>query len=194
MYFNKNIINLQHLNSISHLNLKVGIFGGTFNPPHKGHLYVSKNMLKQAGLDMIIWLVSPNDHGKEKVPDVNERIEQVQSLLGNSQNIFLSNIEAELQTSNTAEIMRVLKQRLRRAELYWIMGADNLERFHKWENYEEILQNSKILVYDRGSFGNKIYGYKSFVKYHHGHIQFLRGKKLDISSTMIRQINNKEFQ
>lgn len=130
--------------------MRIGLFGGSFDPPHEGHLQVSRVALRALALDQVWWLVSPQNPLKKNAPsdDLAKRIAAARALAGSSR-IKVTGIEATLGTNYTAEAIARLKPRLKGVDLVWMMGADNLATFHRWRNWRMIVDTLPIAVFNR---------------------------------------------
>ncbi len=130
--------------------MTIGLFGGSFNPPHEAHRLVALTALKRLGLDAVWWLVSPGNPlkvGRGLAP-LDERIAAARKLAGHPR-IHVTGIEAALGTRYTFDTIAGLKARCRGVRFVWIMGADNLAQFHLWQNWRGIADLLPIAVVDR---------------------------------------------
>ena len=132
---------------------RIGLFGGSFNPPHAGHLAVSISALRRLELDWIWWLVSPQNPLKDKseTSDFVERMEAARALV-NHPRILVSDLEQRLGTRTTAEMLNAIDSILRRGRFVWIMGADSFAGLHRWNDWREIPQRLPLAVVDRPGF------------------------------------------
>ncbi len=129
--------------------MRIGLFGGSFDPPHDGHRAVSLEALKRLGLDQVWWLVSPQNPLKPHAPaDLGRRIAAARRL-ANHPRIKVTGVEAGLGTTYTADTLRKLKERLPGVRLVWMMGADNLASFHRWRDWQGIAADVPIAVFNR---------------------------------------------
>ena len=130
--------------------MRIGIFGGSFDPPHDGHLQVSLVALKTLALDQVWWLVSPQNPLKSKPPsqDLARRIGAAR-VLASHPRIRVTGVEAALGTNYTAETIRRLIPRLGGVNLVWMMGADNLADFHHWRDWQAIAARIPLAVFNR---------------------------------------------
>jgi nicotinate-nucleotide adenylyltransferase len=129
--------------------MRIGLFGGSFDPPHDGHRAVSLEALKRLGLDAVWWLVSPQNPLKPHAPaDLGRRIAAARAL-ANHPRIKVTGVEAALGTTYTADTLRRLKAKLPGVRLVWMMGADNLASFHRWRDWEGIAATVPIAVFNR---------------------------------------------
>lgn len=130
--------------------MRIGLFGGSFDPPHEGHLAVSLVALKTLALDQVWWLVSPKNPLKPTAPsqDLSRRIAAARALADHPR-IHATGIEAVLGTTYTAMTIRKLIPRLNGIDLVWMMGADNLADFHHWRNWPAIAASVPLAVFNR---------------------------------------------
>jgi nicotinate-nucleotide adenylyltransferase len=163
--------------------MRVGLFFGSFNPVHVGHLVIANYMASFTDLDEVWFVVSPQNPLKEKssLLSENDRLHLVNIALDFHKKIKASNIEFKLtQPSYTINTLAHLSEKFPGYEFSLIMGSDNLTGFHKWKNHEEILRKYKILVYPRP---DKVE--TQFDK--HPSVSFVNAPLMEISSTFIRQ-------
>lgn len=132
---------------------RIGLLGGSFNPPHHAHRAISLFAMKRLRLDHVWWLVSPGNPLKANAPrDLAERISAA-TKIANHPRIAVSAFEAFAETRYTIETLRALKARCPAAQFVWIMGADNLAQFHRWRDWQGIAAMVPFAVVDRGSQG-----------------------------------------
>ncbi len=130
--------------------LKVGLFGGTFNPPHDGHKLVSSIALARLGLDQVWWLVTPGNPLKENggLPPLEDRMAAARRLADHPR-IVVTGVEAQIGTRYTYDTIKYLTERCPRVSFVWIMGADNLASFDRWQHWRDIAALVPIAVIDR---------------------------------------------
>jgi nicotinate-nucleotide adenylyltransferase len=130
--------------------MRIGLLGGSFDPPHEGHRRVSLFALKTLRLDQVWWLVSPHNPLKPDEPSqaLTERIQAAESIAHHPR-IRVTGVEAVLGTTYTADTLRKLLPRLAGVELVWMMGADNLASFHRWRDWTTIAALVPIAVFNR---------------------------------------------
>ncbi|MGB7126234.1 MAG: nicotinate-nucleotide adenylyltransferase [Methylovirgula sp.] len=130
--------------------LKIGLFGGSFNPPHEGHRAASLLALHRLGLDSVWWLVSPANPLKDPrdLASLPMRIAAARAIAHHPR-IEVTGIEAEIAARYTYQTIRYLKRRCPGVRFVWIMGADNLAKFHRWQRWREIAATVPIAVVDR---------------------------------------------
>jgi nicotinate-nucleotide adenylyltransferase len=128
----------------------IGLFGGSFNPPHQGHALVAEIALQRLGLDQLWWMVTPgnplkNHSGLAPLP---ARIAACEAMITDPR-IKVTAFEKTLGQSYTAQTLRAIRRRNLHCHFIWIMGADNLKNFHLWQNWREIACTFPIAVIDR---------------------------------------------
>jgi nicotinate-nucleotide adenylyltransferase len=130
--------------------MRVGLFGGSFNPPHEAHRLVALTALKRLGLDAVWWLVTPGNPLKPGggLAPLAERMAAARRLARHPA-IHVTGVEAALGTRFTFDTIAALKARCRGVRFVWIMGADNLAQFHLWQNWRGIASALPIAVVDR---------------------------------------------
>ena len=126
----------------------VGLFGGSFNPAHGGHLHVARAGLRQLQLDEIWWLVSPQNPLKPEQPSWDSRAETVRNL-PLPPNMRVSNIEMQYDTQYTIDLLKTLNLRKRDTSFVFMMGADNLLQLPKWRDWQIIFQTVPIAIIAR---------------------------------------------
>jgi nicotinate-nucleotide adenylyltransferase len=184
--------------------LRIGLFGGSFNPPHQAHRAVSLLALKRLQLDRVWWLVTPGNPLKDtrRLPPLAARMKAAEALAADRR-IVVTGLEAALGTVYTADTLRALRHHAPGVRFVWLMGADNLSTLHLWRNWQEILHLVPIAVIDRGDAGLKAMAApaaRAFARFRIPEQQaatlaqrdppawlFLHGVKSALSSTALRQ-------
>ena len=164
--------------------MKIGLYFGTFNPIHVGHMIIANHMAEHSDLDQIWMVVTPHNPHKEKITllDDYQRLHMVTLATEDFTKIKPSDIEFKLQQPNyTVNTLAHLEEKYPMHEFALIMGEDNLNSFHKWKNYEVILNNHEIYVYPRKN-SDKIN--EQFVA--HNKIKRVDAPIIELSSTFIR--------
>ena len=129
--------------------MTVGLFGGSFDPPHAGHVHVSREALKRFGLDRVWWLVSPGNPLKSKGPAALGRRMAAAREMVTHPRIIVTDIEARIGTRHTAATLRRLFQLYPGVRFVWLMGADNMASFHHWQRWDWIMQNVPVGIMAR---------------------------------------------
>lgn len=170
--------------------MKVGLFFGTFNPIHIGHLIIANYMAEFSDLDEVWFVVTPLSPFKKKssLLDNHHRLAITNIAIEDFPKLKASDIEFKLSQPNyTVNSLVHLEEKYPTHQFCLIMGEDNLKGFHKWKNYETILENYHLYVYPRISTGESNYKFKSHTKIHK-----VEAPIVQISSTFIRNaIKNK---
>ena len=129
--------------------MSVGLFGGSFDPPHAGHCLVSLTALKALQLDGIWWLVSPQNPLKQHTPkDTAARVAACR-VLARHPKIFVSDEETRLGTQYAIDTVRRLKAANPGVRFVWLMGADNLAELHRWKFWDELMREIPVAIYPR---------------------------------------------
>jgi nicotinate-nucleotide adenylyltransferase len=128
----------------------IGLLGGSFNPPHAAHRMISEAALKRLGLDKVWWIVSPGNPLKKRsdTAPLPERMVLCRSVAKNP-HIVVTDFESDLQTPYTASTLAFLKTRSPLVRFVWIMGADNLATFDRWQRWREIFTMVPVVVVNR---------------------------------------------
>ena len=183
---------------------RIGLFGGSFDPTHRGHVTASETARHRLGLDRVWWLVTPGNPLKSTAPsgDIASRMAEARALT-KGRRISVTGIEAEIGSRFTADTILWLKARLRSVSLVWIMGADNLAGLHHWQHWRRIAEAVPMAVVDRP--GSTIAALKSPAARQLGRFRvperltstlpemtapawvFLHGPRVALSSTEIRK-------
>ena len=160
-----------------------GLYFGSFNPIHIGHLAIANYMVEFAGLNEFWFVVTPQNPHKQKANLLNDfdRLEMVQSAIEGDNRMQVSDIEFFLpKPSFTIDTLTYLQERNPGKTFKILMGSDNLENFHKWKNYEVILENFGIVIYPRPGFDSS--------KIRHPNISVAENApQMEISSSFIRE-------
>ena len=128
---------------------KIGLFGGSFDPPHLGHVHFSLQAIKLFNLDKVIWLISPGNPLKSIAPaPIHIRIEQAQKITHNPK-VIISRVETEIGAKYSWETLDYLSVKYPRTKFVWLMGSDNLVQFHLWKNWRWIIENFPVGILAR---------------------------------------------
>ena len=162
---------------------KIGIYSGSFNPIHHGHVILANYLVEFSDLDELWFVVTPQNPLKKKddLLDDDERLKMVQLALGNDPRFHVSDIEMHLPTpSYTINTLTSLSEQNPDAEFVFICGMDSLQNFKNWREYQRILDNYELLVFPRKGYdGGELINYPS--------VTVLKTPIIEISSTFIRQ-------
>jgi nicotinate-nucleotide adenylyltransferase len=183
--------------------LRIGLLGGSFNPPHEAHRAASLFALRRLRLDRVWWLVTPGNPLKDtgSLPALEQRVAAARAL-ANHPRIDVTDIEARFGTRYSVDTLRMLKRRYPLVRFVWLMGADNLVNFHRWRDWRAIAALVPIAVIDRGLVGLGAFGGRAPRALAHYRLPeasaprlasrrppawlVLHGLKLPLSSTVLR--------
>ena len=161
--------------------MKIGLYFGSFNPVHIGHLAIANYFVEFSDMEQLWFVVSPQNPFKEKKSLLAEhhRLALVKVAIEDDLRFRASNVEFSMpQPSYTIDTLTYLKEKYEEHEFVLIMGEDNLKGFHKWKNYQEILDNHQIYVYPRD--------YKTIKKTLYDNITIVDAPLIEVSSSFIR--------
>lgn len=167
--------------------MKIGLYFGSFNPIHIGHLAIANYMVEYSDMEKLWFVVSPQNPLKEKKSLLAEhhRLRLVETAIEDDLRFKASNIEFNMpQPSYTIDTLTYLKEKYPEHEFVLIMGEDNLKSLHKWKNHQEILKNHQIYVYPRD--------YQTIHKCIYDNVIVVEAPLMEVSSSFIRKaIKNK---
>ena len=129
--------------------MKVGLFGGSFDPAHEGHAHVAETALRRLGLDRVIWLVSPHNPLKPRAPAALPRRMASARTMARGRRMLVSDAETRLGVRYTIDTVRALKARWPGVHFVWIMGADSLLGFHRWRGWTQLMREIPVAVVAR---------------------------------------------
>ncbi len=165
--------------------MKVGILGGSFNPPHFGHLHISNLAIKKLGLNQVWWIPTKKNTLKEAriYEGYVGRVKKCEELISASPKLKIQ----QLDEIYSERLVKKLKAKYPHIEFFWLMGADNLGNLHRWENFKNFISMIHLAIFSREKDLLKIKKTRAwhFVKHHKFSIFFT--KNLDISSTELRK-------
>ncbi len=131
----------------------IGLLGGSFDPAHEGHVHISLEALKRMGLDQVWWLVSPGNPLKARQPaPLEDRLARAKAVMRHPR-VKITALEAAMGTRATADTIDRLRKVYPGVTFVWLMGADNLVQFHRWERWRDILRSVAVGVLARPGAG-----------------------------------------
>ena len=170
--------------------MKIGLFGGTFDPIHIGHLIVMENVLNFMNLDKIIILPSsnpPHKLNKDKT-DVKLRVDMVKKAIENNNRIILSTFEADNnEVIYGYQTINYFKEKYSADEFYYIMGEDSFMNIESWKNYKDLLREN-LIVFARSSIDSQSSLVKKVKETNKENIHLINNLNINISSTLIRNL------
>ena len=176
------------MHKLSKKNIKIGILGGTFDPPHIGHLHISKIGIKKLGLTKLIWIITKKNPLKKK-PYLNVKTRTLLSkkIIKKKRKIVVQNLEGKVKSINTFDLLKYMKSKNKKAKIYFLIGADNLINFHKWKNWRTIPELAKLVVFARQNYSAKALNSIALKKFEKKDWLYIPGKKMNVSSSLIRK-------
>ena len=167
---------------------KIGILGGTFDPPHKGHLYISKIALKKLKLNKLMWIVTKKNPLKRKpYLSTKVRINLSKAMTKKEKKIFVRYFDDKIKSINTFSLLKYIKKKNQKTKLFFLIGADNLAKFHKWNNWKKIPKLAKITIFPRQNYSIKSLNPIASKKLNKKDLIYINSKKINISSSLIRK-------
>ena len=169
------------------LNKPIGILGGSFDPAHKGHLIISKLAIKKLKLNKVLWLVTKQNPFKDRTfYSLPQRIVKAKKISKNIKKIQVIHLEKTIHSSRSINAINYLITKKKLKNIYFIIGSDNLIKFHEWKSWKKIVKLTKLIVFSRKGYDKK--SKKSIVaKYLKNKIIFINNKPIEISSTLLRK-------
>ena len=181
---------------------KIGLLGGSFDPPHKGHLFISIESKKILKLDEIWWLITPQNPLKISKPATYfERVNNCKKITMNFP-INVKEIEKDINSDYSYKTISYILNHYKNIKFFWLMGADNLINFHKWEKWQKILNDMSIVIFKRHGYNTKALKSIASQKFKNNRVVksqissndfnrtpswfFIQNKEIKISSTEIR--------
>tara|TARA_Y100000591_G_scaffold92524_1_gene78279 strand:- start:119 stop:640 length:522 start_codon:yes stop_codon:yes gene_type:complete len=167
---------------------KIGILGGSFDPPHKGHLAISKEAVKRFKLKKVIWAITEKNPFKKKSSlSLSIRIKFCKKIIEKVKFIEVKFFEKKIKSNKTINLINFFVKN-KKNEVYFIMGADNLINFHKWHKWKIISKKCNIVVFDRYGYKKKSLNSKSYKSLNKQKLKFIDFNKVNISSSQLRKI------
>ena len=163
---------------------KIGILGGTFDPPHKGHLYISNIALKKLRLRKILWVITKKNPLKNKpYLKLKDRIKLSKRITRKNKKISIKYFDEKIRSTSTFNLLNYIKGKTK-ADLFFLMGADNLKKFHKWKNLKQIPKLANIVVFPRKNHSRSSIATNNLNK---KDLIYINSNKINISSSLIRK-------
>lgn len=171
-------------------NIKIGIFGGSFNPPHNIHRKIALELIKDKQLDKVIFVPTGDKYNKKALISVKHRLNMLDLMIKNYINLEVSDYEVKNDLVYTYQTLDYFKDKNQNCEIYFICGSDNLKEFKTWKNYDYILNTFKIIVIRRDEDNIK----DLLKSINNRNIKVIDKEVFDLSSTYIRDnIMNKKI-
>ena len=155
----------------------VGILGGTFDPPHEGHLFISKFAKMKLDISEVWWIVSTTNPLKKNIVDYRKRLQKVKNFLINH-HIKVLEIQDLSKNIYTVDLLEYLFKKFPQKKFIWLMGADTLVNFHLWKDWKKIFYNIPIAIFDRPSYSLNISKTKTILHFKEDRINSKLSKDL----------------
>ena len=172
----------------------IGIFGGSFDPPHRGHLEISKISLKKIKLNTIYWIITKKNPFKKKpFFSLKQRISRSKKAIKRYKKIKVLYLDDRIKSSRTINVINYFIKIKKQKNLCLILGSDNLVYFHKWTNWKKIVKLTKLVVFSRKGYDKKSKE-SIVVKYlNKKNIIYINNKLINVSSSNIKNNYLKKF-
>ena len=171
---------------VRYLNKSIGILGGSFDPAHRGHLSISQIAIRKMKLNKVFWIITKQNPFKDRpYYSLKHRIAKAKKLAKNIKKIQVIYLDKTLRSSRSINTINYFINKKKFKNIYFIIGSDNLIKFHKWKRWKKIVKLTKLIVFSRKGYDRK--SKKSIVaKYLKNKIIFVNNKPIIISSTKLR--------
>ena len=134
---------------------RIGVLGGTFDPPHMGHIEISKFAIKKLKLSLLVWAVTKKNPLKKSPSAIlKKRVSLSKKKVGKIKKIRVKSFDKLIKSSKTIDLIRYIKKNSR-SKIFFLMGSDNLVKFHKWDQWKRITDLCKIVVFPRTGYVKK---------------------------------------
>lgn len=169
-------------------NKSIGILGGSFDPPHKGHVKISKIAIKKLSINKLYWVITKkNPHKSQPFFRLDDRILKSKKLVKKNKKIKILYLDDKVKSSRTISFINYFIKSKKQKNLYFIIGSDNLLDFHKWTSWKKIAKIVKLVVFSRKGYDKKSNS-SVVVKYlKMKNIIYIKNKHINISSTILRK-------
>ncbi len=176
--------------------MKIGLLGGSFNPPHFGHLGISKDALEFLELDEIWWLpTKQNPLKNHKNNNFDQRLKLCEKVIDGEEKIIVKDLEKYLKSSYFIDLLEIIISQNPENEFFLMIGSDNLINFHLWFRWQDVIKLAKIVVFRRDNFEKEAKNSKTNIFCEElgkkERVIFMKNKEYNISSTEIRNKNEK---
>ena len=166
----------------------IGIFGGSFDPPHVGHLKIANFCIKKLKLQSLFWLVAKKNPFKKKpFLSLKKRILLSKNLTKKNNKIKVKYLDDLINSSRTIKVVTYLRRKNKNNDLYFIIGSDSLINFHKWDNSKKIIDLVKLVIFPRTGYDKRA---KNSAISRHLNVKnsiFLKSNRVNISSSQLRK-------
>lgn len=176
---------------------KIGFFGGSFNPPTNAHIGFAKQIVKECNLDKLIFVPIGDFYNKQDLVEFKHRYNMLKTICHSHKNLEVSNIEENNQIKTYAiDIFKIMEEKYKNDNLYFIMGSDNLKNITTWNRYNELVKNYKYIILERQKNDfNQIIEKNTDIKNNLANFKVVLNENyINISSSVVREKikNNKD--
>ena len=162
------------------LKRKIGVFGGSFDPPHVGHKKIAKISVKKLKLNKLYWVVAKKNPFKNNTFfSLEERLMLSKRLLKRERKIITTSFYKKIRSNRTIDVINFLNKKYKNSKIYLIIGSDNLVKFHKWKNWITLTKKCTLVIFSRKGFDKKSKKTKI--------VKYLNNKKFNFSSSNLRK-------
>ncbi len=176
-------------------NKGIGILGGSFDPPHKGHLKISNISLKKIKLEKIYWVITKKNPFKKKPHfSIKERIIRCRKIIKMNNKIKVLYLDDKVKSNRSISTLNYLSIVKKHKNLYLILGSDNLINFHKWKSWKKIVKLTKLVVFSRKGYVKRVKDSKVVKYLNIKNIIFMNNKLINISSTSLKRDYSKKIK
>ena len=166
----------------------IGIFGGSFDPPHKGHIEICKISLKKLSLKEIYWIITKKNPFKKKTFfSLQDRISKSKIIIAKNKGIKVLYLDKKLNSSRTINVINYFKKVKKQKDIYLILGSDNLLSFHKWTSWKKIVKLTTLVIFSRKGYDKRGKTAKVIKFINKNNIIFVKNKLINISSSNIKK-------
>ena len=167
---------------------KIGVLGGSFDPAHVGHVVISREAFRRFKLKKVIWAITKkNPFKKKSKSSLSNRIAFCKKIIKGKNFIKVEFYENKIRSNKTINLINYLCRNPKN-EIFFLMGADNLINFHKWQKWKSIASKCNIIVFDRHGYKKKSLNSLTFRQLKHKNLKFVKFNKVNISSSQLRKI------
>tara|TARA_B110000438_G_scaffold165389_1_gene158257 strand:- start:496 stop:1035 length:540 start_codon:yes stop_codon:yes gene_type:complete len=168
--------------------IKIGVLGGTFDPPHVGHLHISKIAIKKFKLEKLIWSITKKNPFKKKpYLSILKRIKLSKKITIKEKKIHIKYFDSIVKSSGTFDVLNYIKKSNKKIRLFFLVGSDNLINLHKWKNWKKIPKIAKIIIFPRKNYPIDLKNFILSKKLRKNDWLLIKTKKINISSSLIRK-------
>lgn len=167
--------------------MRIGLLGGSFNPPHHGHMHIAKSALRRHKLHAVWWMVSPQNPLKSKNDNFQKRFRMTRRYVAPHPKMIATDIEQKMNIRYSYETIQKLKKRFPKTKFVWIAGMDNALVFHKWDKWRDLLRSIPFVFFNRPP--NMMTLSSNVIRMYRGQKNVkwsIHGKTRNISSTALR--------